>query len=144
MEALHAIKATPIEIEKGTRTSDAFQRIFSACLRQAARNVALISDEIPDAVHQARIGLRRSRSGLALFKRYLNKKDRKWLNSALRDAGRHLATCRDWDVFVAQTLPRWQRRFPELAFDRLHDDACQRQHTAYAILAEQRSAWQMI
>ena len=140
MDALQAIKATPIAIENGTRTPDAFQLIIHACLQQAAGNMALISDEMPDAVHQARIGLRRTRSGLALFKRFLNKKERKWLNSALRDAGRHLAACRDWDVFIADTLPRMRRRFPELSLDRIHDYACQQQRSAYATLAEHKSA----
>ena len=99
----------------------------------------MINEDMPDAVHQARIGLRRTRSGLALFKQYLNKKERKWLNSAFRDAGRHLATCRDWDVFLTETLPRMGRRFPELSLDHVRGDAGQRQRSAYTTLAEHQS-----
>jgi triphosphatase len=140
MEAIQAIKATQIDIQKGVPTQQAFQQIFQACMQQAAANVVLINDRLPDTVHQARVGLRRARSALALFKKRLPKRDRKLLNSALREAGQHLATCRDWDVFVSETLPRMQRRFPELPFDRLETQARQQRKDSYRKLAEHQSA----
>ena len=140
MEVIQAIKATQIDIARGTPTQEAFQQIFRACMQQAAANIALVDDQIPDTVHQTRVGLRRTRSALALFKKRLHRKDRRALNLALREAGQHLGPCRDWDVFIGETLPRIQRRFPELSFDRLETDAHQRQQTAYQRLDEQQSA----
>ena len=144
MESVQGIRATSIEIGKGTRTPDAFQQIFKACLDQAATNVALLSHQLPDVVHQARVGLRRTRSALALFRKRLNKTERRSLNSALQEAGRHLSFCRDWDVFINETLPRMQRRFPELSFERLDADARQQRDGAYAQLEEHQDALEKV
>jgi CHAD domain-containing protein len=140
MEAIPVIKATQIDIEKGTPTDEAFQQIFKSCMEQAASNVALASDQLPLAIHQARVGLRRARSALALFKKQLHRKDRKLLNSALREAGQHLAPCRDWDVFISETLPRLRRRFPDVSLEPLTTEAQQRRGDAYARFAANQSS----
>ena len=58
-----------------------------------------------EAIHQARVALRRLRSGLKLFRRRLDPASRDGFNAALRDLGRVLGGARDWDVFVLETVP---------------------------------------
>jgi triphosphatase len=115
MDAIRPTKATSIELLNGMRTGEAFERILGACLRHAALNAELISQDEPEAVHQARVGFRRARSAIALFKPHLHEKSRKTMYRELRAIGKHLAPLRDWDVFCHETLPRLVHRFPELS-----------------------------
>lgn len=65
-----------------------------------------------EAIHQARVALRRLRSGLKLFRRRLDLASRDGFNAALRDLGRILGGARDWDVFVLETVPLVSRAAP--------------------------------
>ncbi len=65
-----------------------------------------------EAIHQARVALRRLRSGLKLFRRRLDPASRDGFNAALRDLGRILGGARDWDVFVLETVPLVSRAAP--------------------------------
>lgn len=80
--------------------------ILRAALDQAAANLpgALESSD-PEYVHQLRVGLRRYRSALRLFRDRMRKKARRRLAGRARAAMRPLGAVRDWDV-VAQWLQR--------------------------------------
>lgn len=65
-----------------------------------------------EAIHQARVALRRLRSALRLFGRYLDPVAKDRFNDALRELGRGLGAARDWDVFVAETIPTACRAMP--------------------------------
>ena len=58
-----------------------------------------------EALHQARVALRRLRSALKLFRRHLDPAAGDGFNDLLRGLGRTLGAARDWDVFVLETLP---------------------------------------
>ena len=83
----------------------AFRTLARACLRQLALNEALIGDpRRPDALHQARVALRRLRVAIALFKPMLAleavssvRAELAWLNGELADA-------RNLDVYLAETF----------------------------------------
>jgi triphosphatase len=115
MDAVRTQKAGSIDIARGMETSEAFQQIIGACLAHAAVNAELIDPATPEAVHQTRVGLRRARSAVSLFKPLLRRKPRRAVYRELQDAGRQLAPSRDWDVFVRETLPKIGKRFPDLA-----------------------------
>ncbi|WP_419728071.1 CHAD domain-containing protein [Lichenicola sp.] len=70
---------------------------------------------VPEAIHQARVALRRLRSALKLFRRHLNPAARDGFNDALRGFGRTLGDARDWDVFVTETVPGVKKAQPGLA-----------------------------
>ena len=66
MEAV--AKAEPVLLERHGTVGEAFQRIARGCLRQFRRNeTLLLATRGEDALHQARVGLRRLRSALSLF-----------------------------------------------------------------------------
>lgn len=84
----------------------AFAAIAADCLRQYRLNETILLDRyVPEAVHQARIGLRRLRSAMVLFKDLLAGPERDRLNAGLRDLARCLGEARDLDVLVAEAQP---------------------------------------
>jgi triphosphatase len=58
----------------------------------------------PEYLHQARVALRRLRSLLRLLKPLLPTEDLARMRAPLRDLGRALGACRDWDVLAGETL----------------------------------------
>lgn len=87
---------------------------FSAALRAImahgldvllANTAALRDVHAPEYVHQARVALRRMRSAVRLLDRK-HEDFPEALALELRWAARLLGAARDWDVLVAQTLPR--------------------------------------
>lgn len=124
-------KATSIGLRRTMGADAAFSHIVEACLRHAALNAELIQPDVPEAVHQTRIGLRRTRSALALFKPFLKRKPRKQFDEALRTAGQWLAKARDWDVFHEETLPKLAKRFPDLPVASLQEATNGQRRRAY-------------
>ncbi len=142
LTALAVAKATPIVLEPKTPTGEAFHTIITACHAHAASNVPLLHPDVPDSVHQMRVGIRRMRSALLLFKRHLWPKVRRDLNGRLSDMGSLLGPSRDWDVFGQETLPKIQRHFPSLSdFDSLCQSAEAHRRSAYDCLGRVKEEW---
>jgi inorganic triphosphatase YgiF len=95
---------TPIEAE--APLDEAFAAMLGAALRHLIDNKAAALDgSDPEGVHQLRVALRRLRSILRIVARATGADgvaafgdDARWLASAAGDA-------RNWDVFLAETLP---------------------------------------
>ncbi|NKQ69766.1 hypothetical protein C3Y89_05100 [Rhizobium sp. UPM1132] len=62
--------AEPLHLDKNARPSETLQTIAASCLRQFRLNV-LIDRRNGEALHQARVALRRLRSAFTLFKALL-------------------------------------------------------------------------
>jgi CHAD domain-containing protein len=58
----------------------------------------------PEAIHQFRVGLRRLRSALGLFRDCLDPDGRAALAAGLKDVAGRFGGARDLDVFAAETL----------------------------------------
>jgi triphosphatase len=79
----------------------AFAAIAASCIRQYRLNEAILLDHYaPEAVHQARIGIRRLRSAMVLFKGMLAGTERDAMNARLRDLAACLGEARDLDVLT--------------------------------------------
>jgi inorganic triphosphatase YgiF len=62
-------RAAPISLHRGMATTDAFQLIARSCLAQFRLNQDMLQGPAADeTLHQARVGLRRLRSALSMFK----------------------------------------------------------------------------
>ena len=116
-------KAVPIELDRTMGTGVVFEQTIGGCLRHAAANAPLINADTPEAVHQTRVGLRRTRSAIWLFRDHLDRKARKSVERTLRSVGRQLSPMRDWDVFVAETLPKLAKRTKPERVARLREAA---------------------
>ena len=93
-----------VAIAKKATVTEAFVAVSLACLRQIAGNHDAVRHGNPEGIHQMRVGLRRLRASLSLFKNMLHdgkvtklKRELKWLTEQLGQA-------RDYDVFVSKTL----------------------------------------
>jgi triphosphatase len=110
MDATRPTKATPIEFDRQAGTATVFEQIIRSCLRHAAANAPLIRLDTPEACHQTRVGLRRTRSALWLFRAQLDRKKARKLSHTVRDVSQSLSSLRDWDVFVDETIPKIAKR----------------------------------
>jgi inorganic triphosphatase YgiF len=103
--ALNApVFAERVVMAQQATVAEAFVAVSLACLRQIAGNDGAVRHGDPEGIHQMRVGLRRLRAALSLFKNMLQdgkiarlKRELKWLTEQLRIA-------RDYDVFVTKIL----------------------------------------
>jgi CHAD domain-containing protein len=99
----HAVTAAPVDIRRKARFCEAFEQIALNCLSQIRVNAAGVQAGNPESLHQMRIGVRRLRALLAGL--------RAWdvmpegTENKLRWLGLELGRARNWDVFIATTLP---------------------------------------
>lgn len=98
-----------VRLKKSTRNAKAFQIIANSCVHQVLENVSGISRGDSEAVHQARVALRRLRTIIAIFddmvfdrRRDVIKRELKWAASALSPA-------RDLDVLIDEIDKRHDR-----------------------------------
>lgn len=123
------VRARLLPLEPATPAVDALRAILAECLRQVEGNAAgVLCGSDPEWIHQMRIGLRRTRSLLAIVGRDARPGGFDALLGELRWLASALGTARDWDVFDEATLAPLLRE-PALpaserdAVDRLREDA---------------------
>lgn len=100
-----AQKAQPVHLATGMTAGEAFRAIAGSCVEQILANQAHILDtHAPEAVHQMRVGLRRLRSAINLFKGFLDTPETVWLKEEFRWLQAALGAARDSDVFIEEIL----------------------------------------
>jgi CHAD domain-containing protein len=72
----------------------------------------LADGDVPDAVHQMRVAVRRARSALSIFRPALVDGALDGVEDGLKALGKQLGPARDWDVFADETVPAIQRAIP--------------------------------
>ncbi|WP_219117499.1 CYTH and CHAD domain-containing protein [Janthinobacterium sp. UMAB-56] len=103
LQALRAIKAQPLALDAAMSVEQVFLAIAGNCLEQVGGNQeGVAGGESVESVHQMRVGLRRLRSALGMFKSLLALPDA--LKSELAWLGGALGEARDWDVLAGNTL----------------------------------------
>lgn len=96
-------KAEPIELDGQSSVAKTFQAIASSCFRQFRLNeTILLSNRNPDALHQARVALRRLRSAIGLFRPLLQDGPAKRLSDEFRWLAGVLGETRNLDVLLAK------------------------------------------
>ncbi len=98
-------RAEPPPLAAGDTLAQAFRLVVWEGLDHLGAHLDGACRGEMEAIHQARVALRRLRSGLKLFRHRLDPASRDGFNAALRDLGRILGGARDWDVFVLETVP---------------------------------------
>ncbi|WFU12074.1 CHAD domain-containing protein (plasmid) [Rhizobium sp. CB3090] len=108
-------KAERLYLDQDMRASDAFQTIAASCFRHFRLNEdVLLRQRNAEALHQARVALRRLRSDFSLFKRLLPGDEPQRLKDELRWLAGVLGEGRNLDVLLAKAAD------PDLR-DRLKD-----------------------
>lgn len=91
-------KAEPVMLPKDATAADAFQHVVRNCLRQYRQNEdALLAGHSVEALHQARVALRRLRSAFFIFRTLVDHAGRR-LGDDLRWLARQLGEARNIDV----------------------------------------------
>ena len=94
------VKAEAVALAPDMTVAEAFAGIVQACLRHFRLNEPHIPACDAEALHQARVAIRRLRSAFALFKPALAGDEA--LRARLRDLARELGAARDLDVVIAK------------------------------------------
>ena len=107
------VKALPIEINSGMSAIAAFRTIGLACLKHLQSNEqGLRESDNPEFVHQARVAIRRLRSAIRVWKPLLPQDFVSSFDPLWQALARQLGETRNWDVFLAETLPSIVAAFP--------------------------------
>ncbi|HWA70829.1 MAG TPA: CHAD domain-containing protein [Polyangiaceae bacterium] len=99
-----AVRADPIELDPNANVGDAAQSIALSCLRHFALNAPGVSNGDAEAVHQMRVGVRRLRAALSIFKKLFSDGELENIKSELRWLTEQLSPARDYDVLVKETV----------------------------------------
>jgi triphosphatase len=96
------VNSQAISLTSGINSSEGFQAIAYACLHQFRLNQSiLLRAKNPEALHQARVGLRRLRSALSIFRDMLADDRFDHIQSELHWIASELDMARDIDVLLA-------------------------------------------
>lgn len=94
-----SFRADPIALSPSDTVEDAVGAIAAACLRQYRLNEdVLLRRRAPDALHQARVALRRLRSAISIFKEVVEDERSERLRDELKWLAGELGEARDLDV----------------------------------------------
>jgi len=98
--AAGAVKAEPVTMTSDMDAAAAFRHIAGACLRQYRLNEGLLGGRDAEAVHQARVALRRLRSAFSIYKPMLEDGRFQHLRDETRWLAVSLGAMRDVDVLI--------------------------------------------
>jgi triphosphatase len=123
--------AVPLAPDLSVR--DGFRAFSAAVLDHLLSNQpAALRGEEQEGIHQMRVAIRRLRSLLVLFERFLEPHVSERFEEELRRLGQVLGVARDWDVFLADTLPRAVKDSSDPDWiEPLRARALERQHAAH-------------
>jgi inorganic triphosphatase YgiF len=113
-ERLQPRKAEPLALGAQMAPVQAFQAAALNCLAHLQANEAGVllpgpEGGVPDPefVHQARVALRRLRTGLRLFRAHLPRRFVAHWAAEWKTLAGQLGDARNWDVFATERLPAW-------------------------------------
>lgn len=105
-EAPHPAKAIAVELDRDEPPGRAAQRIVAAALAQLQANEAQFPHSTDEEyLHQFRVGLRRLRSALRVFRGAFDAQAARDMRADCRWISQVTGEARDWDVFVGDVLP---------------------------------------
>lgn len=99
------VKGSKPNLVETDTIESAMAKVVSVAVSQIMGNLAAAADgRDPEGVHQLRVGLRRFRSAMSLFKPYLSPQATA-LEQTAKQALNRLGPARDLDVFLLETMP---------------------------------------
>lgn len=109
-------KAKAVALKADMTAGEAFQRIVHGCIAHYRLNEAsLLAGDDVEAVHQARVALRRLRTALRVFRPLADGRRLRRFNDEARWLGAQLGAARDLDVLLDRTADAGVRRRIETA-----------------------------
>jgi len=102
-------EARTVLLDPDMLTQQAFISIGLECLRHIASNREAALRKESEGIHQMRIGLRRLRVALSIFKGMLRRRDASTIKAKLKWLSDQLAPARDYQVFLTEVFERSHR-----------------------------------
>lgn len=96
--------AAGIVLDRRSSTADAFQVIAPACLDHALANARSVGAGDAEGIHQMRVGLRRLRAALSLFKPLIDGAESEAIKTELKWLTEQLGQARELDVLVTDGI----------------------------------------
>ena len=113
-KALEPTKSEPVRIGRGISITQGFEVIVSSCLRHFQLNEpTVVKARNVEALHQARVAIRRLRSALVLFRPVVADQEFERIQSELRWLVAEFGDARNLDVYLEHDLSQDQRLFVE-------------------------------
>lgn len=125
-------------LRPGMNAGDGFAHVAGHLAGVIAHHAALVADDSgPEPVHQMRVGLRRLRSGILLFRRAVGCPPLTDVSARLKQLSKVLGPPRDWDVFTLGTGRDIGQAFPgDAAVAALLAAAERQRRSGYAALRQ--------
>ena len=98
------VEASGICLDPAQSTASAFGKIGLSCLHHLAGNEAAVRKGDSEGVHQMRVGLRRLRAAISVFKKIAQDEKTESIKSELKWLTEQLGPARDLDVLVEDAL----------------------------------------
>jgi inorganic triphosphatase YgiF len=111
-QAGKAVCRSAIELDPEVSTAAAFQAIASSCLDHAAANERAVREGETEGIHQMRVGLRRLRAAISVFKELLPSPETEGIKLELKWLTEQLGPARDFDVLLKQRVSTQRRVAP--------------------------------
>lgn len=126
----------PPDLAEEDTTVSAFRAMALSCLHQVVAHRTGVIDGAVEGVHQMRVGVRRLRALLSLFKPIFEPLAHAERKAILSDFQKLLGPMREWDVFLSELLEPLAQQAPETpALDHARTAALAEREAAHAAAA---------
>jgi inorganic triphosphatase YgiF len=102
--AQQPIEAGDIRLDAAQSTASAFAKIGLSCLHHFAANETAVRKGKAEGVHQMRVGLRRLRAAISVFREFVQGSETEAVKTELKWLTEQLGPARDLDVLVEDAL----------------------------------------
>jgi inorganic triphosphatase YgiF len=110
----HAVAwASEIYLDRAMSCAEAFRVIAHNGLRQLSINEPAMREGRPEALHQMRVGLRRVRAAMSLFRDIVTDAESGGIKNGLKWLAGALSPARDLDVFMAEVMAPLREEHPD-------------------------------
>jgi triphosphatase len=98
------VKAVPVQLPPACNVREGFKVIGFSCLKQITDNVPAVIKADPEGVHQMRIGVRRLRAAMSLFKDVLQDDQTASIKAELKWFAGALTPAREFEVLTERAI----------------------------------------
>src|SRR5215831_7611032 len=98
------VKANPVDLPAGCNARNGFKVIGFDCLKQIIDNVTVLASGDPEGVHQMRVGLRRLRAAISLYRDLLDDDQTTAIKAELKWLAGELTPARELEVFTERVI----------------------------------------
>jgi inorganic triphosphatase YgiF len=109
------VEAAAINLDSKASAGGAFLATAQSCLHHLAANRDAVRQGDPEGVHQMRVGLRRLRAAISVFKEVVQGTATEKVKAELRWLAKQLAPARDFDVMVKESVAPLREASPDKA-----------------------------